>query len=133
MSTLYLYNALNIFRKMKSFRCYGNKNKNTTPAGSSRILDLAENDPLSHKNKDDQIKITTLSPTNATGDITDENSGDEDASGAINNLPGSMLLASAKVDRERSTATEDDDEPAKKQPKKKAHKPKRNWVNTDLS
>ena len=44
-----------------------------------------------------------------------------------------MLLASAEVDRKRNTATEDDDEPAKKKPKKKGHKPKRNWVKTDLA
>ena len=48
-------------------------------------------------------------------------------------VTGSMLLASAKVDREKNTATEDDDKPAKKKPKKKAHKPKWNWVNTDLA
>ena len=111
---LYFYNVLNIFRKMKSFRFYGDKNKNTTPASLSRILDLAENDPLSHKNEDDQIKITIVPPTNATGDITDK-----DGTEIINNLPGSMLLASAEVDRERNRVTEDDAEPAKKKPKKK--------------
>ena len=127
MSTLYSHNALNIFRKMKPFRFYGNKN--TTPANLIRILDLAENDPLSHKNEDNQIKFTMLPPTNATGEITHEDPGNEDGLGTINNLPGSMLLASAEVDLERNTATEDDDEPAKK----KAHKPKRNWVSTDLA
>ena len=59
-----------------------------------------------------------LTPTNATGDITDEDFGDEDGSGRINNLPGSMLLASAEVDCERNTPAEDDDEPAKKQKRK---------------
>ena len=133
MSTLYLYNTLNMFRKMKPFHCYRNKNKNTTPATLCRILDLAENDALSRKNKDDQIKITMLSPTNATGNITDEDSGNKDGSGTINNLTGSMLLASAKLDHERSTTTEDDNEPAKKKPKKKVKKPKQNWVNTNLA
>ena len=47
MSTLYLYNALNISRKMNPFRFYRNKNKNTTPATLCWILDLAYNDALS--------------------------------------------------------------------------------------
>ena len=84
MSTLYLHNALNIFIKMKPFRSYGNKNKNTTSATLSRILDLGKNDALSHKNKDNQIKITVLSCTNATGNITDEDSGDENGLETIN-------------------------------------------------
>ena len=133
MSTLYLYNTLNMFRKMKPFYCYRNKNKNTTPATLCRILDLAENDALSRKNKGDQIKITVLSPTNETGNITDKDSGNKDGLRTINNLTGSMLLASTKLDHERSTTTEDDNEPAKKKPKKKAEKPKRNWANTDLA
>ena len=57
---LYSYNAL--IRKMKLFRFYRNKNKDTTPESLSRILDLAENDSLSHKNEDDLIKITILPP-----------------------------------------------------------------------
>ena len=133
MSTLYSYDALNMFRKMKPFCCYGNKNKNTTPATLCSILDLAENDALSHKNEGDQIKITVLPPTNATGNITYKESGDENGSGTINNLTGSMLVASAKLDHKRSTTTEDNNEPAKKKPKQKAKKPKRNWVNTDLA
>ena len=51
----------------------------------------------------------------------------------INNLPGSMLLASAELNHERSLTIEDDEEPAKKKPEKKAEKPKRNWVNTNLA
>ena len=82
-------------------------------------LDLAENDSMSHKNEGNQIKINVLPPTNANGNITDEESGDEDGSGTINNLTGSMLLTSAKLDHERSTTTEDDNEPAKKKPKRK--------------
>ena len=133
MSTLYSYDALNMFRKMKPFCCYGNKNKNTTPATLCSILNLAENDALSHKNEGDQIKITVLPPTNATGNITYKESGDENGSGTINNLTGSMLVASAKLDHKRSTTTEDNNEPAKKKPKQKAKKPKRNWVNTNLA
>ena len=72
-----------------------------------RILHLAENDALSHKNEDDQIKINVLPPTNATGNITDKESGDENGSRAINNLTGSMLLASVKLDHKTSTMTED--------------------------
>ena len=78
---------------MKPFRFYGNKIKNTTPTTLSRILDLAENVSLSHKNENDRIKITVLPPTNATGNITDEDSGNEDGLGTINNLSESMLPA----------------------------------------
>ena len=92
MSTLYSYNASNICRKIKPFRFYGNKNKDTTLSSLSRILDLAENNPPSHKNEDDQIKIAILPPINASGNITDEDSGDEDGSGTINNLPGSVAF-----------------------------------------
>ena len=133
MSTLYSHSALNIFRKMKPFRFYGNKNKNTTPATLCRILDLAENNAVSDKNEDNQIRITVLPPTNATGNITGEDSGDEDGSKTINHLSRSVLLASAELNHERSTTTEDDDEPVKKKPKKKVKKPKQNWVDTDLA
>ena len=111
---------------MKPFRFYGNKNKNTTPTTLCRIFDSAENDALSQKNETDQIKMTVLPPTNATGNITDEDSGNEDGLGTINNLSESMLLASAELDHERSTTTEDDDEPAKEKPKKNTEKSKRN-------
>ena len=104
---------------MKPFRFYGNKNKDTTLASLSSLLDLAENDPLSHKNESSRIKIAILPTANATGDITDENSGNEGGSGTINVLPGSMLLPSASVNCERNTATEDDDKLAKKKPKKR--------------
>ena len=110
---------------MKPFRFYGNKNKNTTPSTLCRILDLAKNDAVSRKNEDDQIKITVLPPTNATGNITNEDSGNEGGLGTINNLPESMLLSSIELNHKRSTTTEDDNEPAKKKPKKKAKKTKR--------
>ena len=80
-----------------------------------------------------RLELRYFLPANATGDITDEHSGDKDGSIIINNLLESMLLASAEIDRERNTATEDDDKPAKKKPKKKIHKPKWNWFNTDLA
>ena len=82
------------------------------------------------QNENNQIKITVFPLTNATGNITDEDSGDEDRLGTINNLPESMLLASTELDHKKSTTTEDDDEPAKKKPKKKAEKSKRNCVNS---
>ena len=89
--------------------------------GKSRARDFSFSPeiPTLHKNEDDQIKITVLPPTNATGNMTDKDSGDGDGFGTINNLTGSMLLASAKLDHERSTTSEDDDEPAEKKPKKK--------------
>ena len=79
---------------MKSSRFYGNC-RNKTPTSLSRILDLAEENALPYRNEDDQFSVTVLPPTNATGYITDEDSGDEDGAGTINNLPGSMLLAPA--------------------------------------
>ena len=63
----------------------------------SRILDLAEKKALLFGSKGDQFLVTVLLPTNATGYITDKNSGDEDGAGTINNLPGSMLLAPALI------------------------------------
>ena len=82
---------------MKSLRFYGNC-RNKTPTSLSRILDLAEENALPYRNEDDQFSVTVLPPTNATGYITDEDSGDEDGAGTINNLPGSMLLAPALID-----------------------------------
>ena len=85
---------------------------------------MAENDALSHKNEDDQIKITVLPPTNANNNITDEGSDDKNGSGAINNLSGSKLLASAELDHERRTMTEVDDKTAKKKTEKESRKTK---------
>ena len=64
----------------------------------SRLLDLAEENDWPHRNEDGQFSVTILPPTNAMGYITDEDSGDEDGAGTVNNLPGSMLLAPAILD-----------------------------------
>ena len=83
---------------MKSSRFYGNC-RNKTPTSLSGVLDLAAENalPCDHS-EDDQFSVTVHPPTNATGYITDEDSGDKDGAGTINNLPGSMLLAPALID-----------------------------------
>ena len=118
---------------MKSSRFYGNC-RNKTPTSLSRILDLAEENALPYRNEDDQFSVTVLPPTNATGYITDEDSGDEDGAGTINNLPGSMLLAPALIDDSSCKNVENIDEPEgpPNKRKKQTDKPKRDWVKTDL-
>ena len=73
---------------MKSTRFYG---KSKTPAALSRLLDLAEENAWPYRNEDGQFSVTLLPPTIATDYITDEDSGDEDGAGTVNNLPESML------------------------------------------
>ena len=63
--------------------------------------------------------MAVLPQNNPTGYVTDEDSGDEDGWGKIDNLPASMLQAPAKfensVNDDSDDKTEDDDfEPAKK-------------------
>ena len=119
---------------MKSSRFYGNC-RNKTPTSLSRILDLAEENALPYRNEDDQFSVTVLPPTNATGYITDEDSGDEDGAGTINNLPGSMLLAPALIDDSSCKNVENIDEPEgpPNKRKKQTDKPKRDWVKTVCS
>ena len=97
---------------MKSTRFYG---KSKTPAILSRLLDLAEENTWPYRNEDGQLSVTILPPTNATGYITDEDSGDEDGAGTVNNLPGSMLLASAILDE----SSNPNDETVERSTKKK--------------
>ena len=96
---------------MKSTRFYG---KSKTLATLSRLLDLAEENARSYRNEDGQFSVTILPPTNATGYITDEDSGDEDGAGIVNNLPGSMLLAPAILDESSNPNDETVEEPPKK-------------------
>ena len=118
---------------MKSLRFYGNC-RNKTPTSMSRILNLAEENALPFRSKNDQFSVTVLPPTNATDYITDENSGDEDGAGTINNLPGSMLLARALIDdsscKNVKNIEEQEGPPNKR--KKQTDKPKRDWVKPDL-
>ena len=69
---------------MKSL-CFYDNCRNKTPTSLSRILDLAEENALPYCSEDNQFSVTVLSPTNATGYITDEDSGDGDGAGMINN------------------------------------------------
>ena len=55
--------------------------RSKTSTTLSRILDLTEENALPFRNEDeDQFSITKLPPKNATGYVTDEDSGDEDDS-----------------------------------------------------
>ena len=80
----------------------------------SRLLDLAEENARPYQNEDEQFSVTILPPTNATGYITDEDSGYEDGAGTVNNLPGSMLLAPAILDESSNPNDETVEEPPKK-------------------
>ena len=96
---------------MKSSRFCGNC-RNKTPTSLSRILDLAEKNALPYCSEVDQFLVSALPPTNATGYITDEDSGDEDGAGAINNLPGNMRLAPALIDDSSCKNVKNIEEPA---------------------
>ena len=63
--------------------------------------------------------ITITPPNNATGDVTDEDSGDEDGGGLVNNFPGSMLIAPATLEDEVS---QDEEEVELVEPKRKNRK-----------
>ena len=96
---------------MKSTRFYG---KSKTPATLSRLLDLAQENVWPYRNEDGQFSVTILPPTNAAGYITDQDSGNEDGAGTVNNLPGSMLLAPAILD----VSSNPNDETVKEPPKR---------------
>ena len=114
---------------MKSTRFYG---KSKTPATLSRLLDLAEENAWPYRNEDGQVSVTILPPTNATGYITDEDSGNEDGAGTFINLPGSMLLAPAILDESSNPNDETVEEPPKKKRRKQTDTPSRSWAKTDL-
>ena len=80
----------------------------------SRLLDLAEENSRPYQNEDGQFSVTILPPTYPTGYISDEDSGDEDGPGTVNNLPGSMLLAPAILDESSNPNDETVEEPPKK-------------------
>ena len=116
---------------MQSSRFYRNS-KRKTPATLTKILDLAEANALSYRNEDNQFSVTILPPTNATGNITDE-----DGTGSVNNLPASMLLAPAIIDESINPTTtnpndDDGEKPARKKRRKQSDKPSRTWVKKDL-
>ena len=118
---------------MKFSRFYGNC-RNKTPTSLSRILDLVEENALPYHREDDQFLVSARSPTNATGYITDEDSGDENGAGAINNSLGSILLAPALIDDSscKNVKNIEDPEGPPNKEKKQTNNPKRDWVKTDL-
>ena len=61
------------------------------------MIDLIEAAEEESRVTSNVIDIEVLPPENATSHITDEDSGDEDGGGVMNNLPGSMLRAEAVV------------------------------------
>ena len=114
---------------MKSTRFYG---KSKTPATLSRLLDLVDENARPCRNEDGQFSVTILPPTNATGYITDEDSGDEDGAGIVNNLPGSLLLAPAILDESSNPNDETVEKPPKKKQRKQTDTPSRSWAKADL-
>ena len=112
---------------MKSSRFYGNC-RNKTPTSLSRILDLAKENALPYHSEDDQFLATVLQQTNATGYITDEDSGDENGAGMMNNLPGSMLLAPTLIDDSTCKNVKNIEDPEGPPNKQNSDKPKRDWV-----
>ena len=98
----------------------------------SRLLDLAEENARPYRNEDGQFSVTILPPTNVTGYITDEDSGDEDGAETVNNWPGSMLLAPAILDESSNPNDETVEEPRKKKRRKQTDTPSRSWAKTDL-
>ena len=113
---------------MKSTRFYG---KNKTLATLSRLLDLAEENAWPYQNENGQFSVTILPPTNAMGYTTDEDSGDEDGAGTVDNLPGSMLLAPAILDESSNPNDETVEEPPKKKRRKQTDTPSRSGAKTD--
>ena len=98
----------------------------------SRLLDSAEENAWPHRNENGQFSVTILPPTNATGYIKDEDSGDEDGARTVNNLPGSMLLGPAILDESSNPNDETVEEPPKKKRRKQTDTPSRSWAKTDL-
>ena len=118
---------------MQSSLFYSNC-RNKTPTSLSSMLDLAEENTLPYHSENDQFSVTVLPPTNATGCITDEDSGDEVEAETINNLLGRMLFAPALIDDSSSKNAEkfEESEGPPNKRKKQTDKLKRNWVKIDL-
>ena len=64
--------------------CFYGKSKPKTFETLNRLLNLAEdNNSQSHTNKNDELIMIVFPPNNATGYVTDEDSGDEDGWGKL--------------------------------------------------
>ena len=87
----------------------------------AEILDSAEDGTYRCTDNSDNFVVTIVPPDNACGEVTDEDSGDEDGGGTINNLPGSMLRSEVPI------LECDDNEP----PTKKS-KSSRKWIKKDI-
>ena len=75
----------------------------------AEILDSAEDGTYRCTDNSDNFVVTIVPPDNACGEVTDEDSGDEDGGGTINNLPGSMLRSEVPI-----LECDDDEPPTKK-------------------
>ena len=64
---------------------------------------------LEEKEQNTVIYITP--PTNSNGDITDEDSGDENSGGLIDNLSKNQLEAEAELDEQSETEEDEENTP----------------------
>ena len=110
------YKISNIFkcscRKFgkKSIQFYG---KSKTPSTLTNVLNLTKENVLSYCNEDMHFFVTVLLPTNATGYVTDNDSGNEDDAGTVCNSPRSVLLTLAVIGNSINRNYEDIEEAAK--------------------
>lgn len=104
----------------------------TNPGSLADLITSAEADT-----SEEELVVTILPPDNATGNITDEDSGAEDGGGTINNLPGSMLRAPAVLGSEGVSDDEEEIEHKHKKAKKSKAKAKsttgRKWIKRDIA
>ena len=108
LSVMLQYKMHAIFRKMDP-KLFYKKSKITVRFND--VLDLTMENSLK------ECIHPVLPPENATGFIIDEDSGDEDGAGTINNLPGSMFRAESAVD-DSSSDKEHTESPLKKESKR---------------
>ena len=90
------------------------------------LLNRAEEQVSNNKS----YAVTITPPDNATGNITDEDSGDEDGGCLVSNLPGSMLIAPAIL--EEDVSGDEDVEQAEPQCKKQKRVNERKWIKKDI-
>lgn len=86
------------------------------------LLSMAES-----RTSEEELVIPILPPDNATGSVIDEDSGDEDGGGTINNLPGSMLRTPTALEDEY--LRDEQHEPKKKKTKGDFG---RKWIKKDI-
>lgn len=83
--------------------------RSSKPSRLIDLISLAEEDT-----SEEDVIIPILPPEKATDCITDEDSGEEDVGGTINNLPASMLRVPAILDDKSSSDDEQFEQKRKK-------------------